>query len=159
MGYTKRQFVTGAFEEIGIADYVFDLSSEVMQTALRRLDSMMAEWNARGIRLSYPIPSSPEDSDLDEPSTVPDSANEAIILNLALRVAPGLGKVTSVDTKIAAKNAYNTLLSRACAPSGMQLPMNMPLGAGNKPIGTGANYVQPPEDRIEAGPDSYVTLD
>ena len=71
MGYTKRQFVTSAFEEIGLADYVFDLQPEQLEAALRRLDSMMAEWNAMGIRLGYSMPSSPQDSDLDEQTNVP----------------------------------------------------------------------------------------
>mgnify|MGYP003525752305 CR=1 FL=1 len=55
MGWTKRQFVTQAFEEIGLAAYVFDLTPEQLQSALRRLDSMMASWNAKGIRLGYQI--------------------------------------------------------------------------------------------------------
>jgi hypothetical protein len=87
MGYTKRQFVTSAFEEIGLADYVFDLQPEQLEAALRRLDSMMAEWNAAGIRLGYAMPSSPQDSDLDTETNVPDSAWEAIITNLAIRIA------------------------------------------------------------------------
>ena len=40
MGWTKRQFVTQAFEEIGLASYVFDLTPEQLQSALRRLDAM-----------------------------------------------------------------------------------------------------------------------
>jgi len=74
MGYSKRQFVTAAFEEIGLASYVFDLNPEQMESALRRLDAMMADWNAKGIRLGYPLPSSPQNSDLDEQTNVPDSA-------------------------------------------------------------------------------------
>jgi hypothetical protein len=54
MGYTKRQFISAAFEEIGLASYVFDLQPEQLQSALRRLDAMMADWNAKGIRLGYP---------------------------------------------------------------------------------------------------------
>ena len=82
MGWTKRQFVTQAFEEIGLASYVFDLTPEQLQSALRRLDTMIAAWNALGIRLGYPLPSSPQDSDLDEPTLVPDWANEAIITSI-----------------------------------------------------------------------------
>ena len=48
MGWTKRQFVAQAFEEIGLASYVFDLTPEQLQSALRRLDTMMAAWNALG---------------------------------------------------------------------------------------------------------------
>ena len=88
MGYTKRQFVTAALEEIGLASYVFDLQPEQLQSALRRLDALMAEWNGKGIRLGYPLPSSPQDSDLDEESNVPDSANEAVIPSPTLAKAP-----------------------------------------------------------------------
>jgi hypothetical protein len=56
MSYTKRQFVTAAFEEIGLASYVFDLTNDELTSACKRLDAMMADWNAKGIRLSYPIP-------------------------------------------------------------------------------------------------------
>jgi len=34
MGWTKRQYVTQAFEEIGLASYVFDLTPVVQQPAI-----------------------------------------------------------------------------------------------------------------------------
>jgi hypothetical protein len=74
MGYSKRQFVYAAFEEIGLASYVFDLQPEQLESARRRLDAMMADWNGKGIRLGYPIPSSPQDGSIDEQTNVPDSA-------------------------------------------------------------------------------------
>lgn len=132
MSYIKRQFVTAAFEEIGLASYVYDLQSEQLQSALRKLDGMMATWNTKGIRLGYPIPTSPENSDLDEETSVPDSANEAIYLNLAIRLAPGVGKVVSLETKQFAKDAYNGLLNKAAMPDEMQIT-DLPSGAGNKP--------------------------
>jgi hypothetical protein len=46
MGWTKRQFITQAFEEIGLAAYVFDLTTEQLQSALRRMDAMVAGWNS-----------------------------------------------------------------------------------------------------------------
>ena len=122
MGYTKRQFVTAAFEEMGLADYVFDLSPEQLESALRRLDAMLMEWNAKGIRLGYASASSPQDSDLDTETNVPDSAWEAVITNLAVRIAPGYGKTVSPDTKMVAKQGYNTLLQRATFPLEQQLP-------------------------------------
>lgn len=153
MGYTKRQFVTSAFEEIGLADYVFDLQPEQLESALRRLDSMMAEWNAIGIRLGYAMPSSPQDSDLDTETNVPDSAWEAIITNLAIRIAPGYGKAVAADTKVSAKGAYNILLQRATYPLEQQLPQTMPTGAGNKPVRLNNPYVRMPADPIDAGSD------
>lgn len=154
MGYSKRQFVIAAFDEIGLASYVFDLQPEQLQSALNRLDAMMAEWNGKGIRLGYPLPGSPQYSDLDEPSEVPDSANEAIYTNLALKIAPSYGKQVMLETKISAKMAYNTLLSRATTPTEMQLPGTMPAGAGNKPWRNYDNpFLQRPVDPVLAGQD------
>ena len=42
MGYSKRQFVAAAFEEIGLASYVFDLQPEQLQSALRyRIENIL----------------------------------------------------------------------------------------------------------------------
>ena len=156
MGYTKRQFVTAAFEEIGLADYVFDLQPEQLESALRRLDAMMMEWNAQGVRLGYPIASSPQDADLDTDTFTPDSAWEAVITNLAIRIAPGYGKTVSPDTKAMAKNAYNILLQRATFPLEKQLPETMPIGQGNKPWRWDNAYVYSPVDPVDAGSDGPI---
>jgi len=133
MGWTKRQFITQAFGEIGLASYAYDLAPEQLQDALRKLDAMIASWNALGVRLGYPLPSSPQYSNIDAETEVPDSSNEAIYLNLAIRIAPGFGKLVSPDTKSSARAAYGTLLSIAAMPIEQQLPRSMPAGAGNKP--------------------------
>jgi len=156
MGYTKRQFVTAAFEEMGLADYVFDLSPEQLESALRRLDAMLMEWNAKGIRLGYASASSPQDSDLDTETNVPDSAWEAVITNLAVRIAPGYGKTVSPDTKMVAKQGYNTLLQRATFPLEQQLPETMPSGAGNKPWWYDNPFLQRPVDPVDAGSDGPI---
>lgn len=154
MGYSKRQFVTAALEEIGLAAYVFDLQPQQIESALRRLDAMMAEWNAKGIRLAYPLPSSPELSDVDAESEVPDGANEAIITNLAVRLAPSYGKSVMPGTMVVAKEGYNTLLSRAAVPPEQQLPSTTPAGAGNKPWRTYDNpFLPTPVGQLQPGPD------
>lgn len=159
MGYTKRQFLDAAFTEIGMANYVFDLQAEDLQTARRRLDSMMAEWNGRGVRLGYPIPASPDDDDLDDATGVPDSAIEAIITNFGIRIAPSYGKSVSPDTKTTAKNAYNMLLARATFPCQMQLPAGMPGGAGRKPCYTYDEFLSTPHDTLDAGNDSAIEFE
>lgn len=159
MGYSKRQFVQSAFEEIGMASYVFDLQPEQLESALRRLDSMMADWNGKGIRLAYPLPGSPEDSDIDAESEVPDSANEAIITNLAIKIAPAYGKQVMAETKVSAKNGYQTLLSRATMPQEMQLPGTLPLGQGNKPWRVyDDEFARPPVDSVLAGQDGPINF-
>lgn len=154
MSWTKRQFVEHAFSEIGLAAYVFDLSPEQLQNALRKLDGMMAAWNALGIRIGYPMVSTPEDSSLDTETNVPDSANEAIYLNLAIRIAPGYGKQILPDTKINAKMAYNTLLSLAAMPPEMQLNTSVPAGAGHKR--SYDPFLDDPTDPLLAGQDSEI---
>ena len=157
MGYSKRQFVSAALEEIGLASYAFDMQPQQLESALRRLDAMMADWNAKGIRLGYPIPSSPQDSDLDEQTNVPDSSNEAIYTNLAIKLAPSYGKQVMPDTKATAKESYNTLLSRAAMPMEQQLPSTMPAGAGNKPWRVYDNpFIRPPADPVLAGQDGPI---
>ena len=154
MGWTKRQFIEQAFDEIGLASYAFDLTPEQMQSALRRLDTMIAAWNALGIRLGYPLPSSPQDSDLDEQTNVPDRSNEAIYTNLAIKLAPSYGKQVMPDTKATAKESYNTLLSIAAMPNQQQMPGTMPAGAGNKAWRDyDSPFLRRPVDPILAGGD------
>ena len=151
MSYTKRQFVEEAFAEIGMASYTFDLSPQQLDACLRRLDTMMATWNARGIRLGYPLPSNPEDSDLDTDTQVPDSANEAVVANLAIRLAPQYGKAVSLDTRTTAKQAYDTLLARAAFPPEQQFPRTLPMGAGQKPWRFDDPFMPAPTNPVLSG--------
>ena len=149
MSWTKREYVTAALEELGMASYVFDLQADQIAAAVRKLDSMMAEWNGRGIRLGYPLPLSPGDTDIDADSGTPDSAHDAIVTNLAIRLAPSYGKTVAVETKTTARHALNTLMARAAMPQEMQLPSTLPAGAGNK----GTTYMPEPTDPVTGGPD------
>lgn len=155
MGWTKRQLVVQAFEELGLGAYIFDLEPEQLQSALRRLDSMMGVWDGKGIRLGYPI-SSPEESDLDDNSNLPDAATETVFLNLALRLAPSFGKTPSADTKAAAKEGYGVLLAKAAMPPEMQLPGTMPAGAGNKTRGIVNPFMPEPSDPLKTGSDGVL---
>ena len=157
MSWTKRQFITASFEELGLASYIFDLGAEQLQSALRKLDMMMATWNAKGIRLGYPISSSPTSGDLDEDTTVPDSSNEAIILGLAIRLAPSFGKVVSQDTKQSFYLAYQGLLSQYAKPIEMQIT-GLPSGAGNKSCSLNYDtFLDEPQETLDVGDDA--TLD
>lgn len=156
MSWTKKQFIEQAFDDIGLAGYVFDLQPEQLQSALRKLDTMMATWNAQGIRLAYPLPSSPQDSDINQETDVPDSAYEAIYSNLAIRIASSFGKQVPIEVKATAKQAYNVLLQRATQPIEMQLPRTMPAGAGQKPWRIDDPFVPPPQNPVQTGPEGYL---
>jgi len=161
MAYTKRDIINMAFEEIGLAGYVFDLQPQQLEGALRRLDVMMATWNGKGIRLGYPLPSGIGASDLDQDTNVSDAALEAMALNLAVRIAPGFGKTPSPDTKASAKNAYNQIIAQSAKPVEMQLDnMSIPSGAGNKGYRYYNNpFLRTPIDPLTAGPDSILDLE
>jgi hypothetical protein len=133
VAWTKRQLIDQAFEELALAGHEFDITPEEQQNALRRLDTMVATWEARGIRIGYLLPSTPDGSDLDQSSGLPDSAVEAAYMNLAVRLAAGYGKALPPDTRRVAREAYETLLWAAAQPIEQQLPNTLPRGAGNKP--------------------------
>ncbi|TDV06062.1 packaged DNA stabilization gp4 family protein [Paraburkholderia caballeronis] len=129
---TKKELVEGAYEEIALAGYVFDLSPEELQTGLRRCDRLGAEWDALGIRLGYNIPPCSDDSSLDDESGVPDWAQNAFITNLAVSIAPTVGKQVSIDTRLAARRGYKALLIGNYEIPQMQMPRHMPIGTGNR---------------------------
>jgi hypothetical protein len=159
VGYTRRQFINAAMTEIGIADYDFDISPEQYQTAARRLDSMLLEWNARGLRLGMNTAASIDGTQLDIDVGLPDIANEAVIMNLAIKIAPSFGKQVMPDTKQGAKMALNTVMARFAEPIPMQLGQNTPLGAGNKPWRYGNPFVRPPVEYIDPNTDSTFGIE
>ena len=132
MSLTKGQLVSFALEEIGYAAYVYDLMPEQLDSVLRSLDAMMASWNANGIYVGYPL-SDPQNSSLTTNTGITDAANEAIYLNLAIRICSRFGKTASSELKQTAKAAYDSLIIWATTPQEMQFSRNLPTGAGNKP--------------------------
>jgi len=130
--WTKKQIIEQAFEEIGLASYIFDITADQLESALRRLDLMVASWQARNIQIGYPLPASPGNSNIDEEIQTSLNNNEALVLNLAVRLAPAYGKSVSPDTKATAKLLYDQLLIEAAMPYEQQFVRTLPLGAGYK---------------------------
>lgn len=160
MGWTKSDLISQAFESVGLASDVFELSAEQQQKALRTLDAMMAEWNGLGIRLGYPVPSNPGASAPNQDSGIPDYANSAVYLSLGIRLAGTVGKPVSSTHLAAAQRGYNSLLSKAAMPPEMQFPTTLPCGAGQKPWrGDNRPFLLEPEDELEAGPDDEITFE
>lgn len=159
MSYTKRQFILAAFEELGLSDANYNLQDSQLNTALKRLDGMMATWNSKGIRISYPLPSNPEDSNLDTETTVPDKANEAIYLNLAIRLAPAFGKVASQELKTSAREAYRSLLASNAYPLQERQLDSIPVGAGAKSYRSHSKrFITPEDPYLEVGSDGDLEL-
>jgi hypothetical protein len=157
MGYSKRQFIKAALAEIGLAEYAFDISPQQEEAALQRLDSMMAEWNAMGIRIGYPLPSSPDYSNVEAETGVPDSAYEAISTNLALKLAPQYGRQVMAATARSAAQSLNTLHVRFMKLPKMRYAPNTPLGAGNRQWSQmRGQFVIDQLQPVDAGPDQEI---
>jgi len=156
VSYSKRWFITRAFSKIGLAEYVFDLQPEQLQTALDDLDSMMAGWDGKGIRVGWSIPNAEDESELDQEVNVPYQARDAIYLQLGLLIAPNFGKTPSNEHKVAAKNALDALMNFTARPVPMGYPNTLPSGAGNKPWRNQDNPFLGSSNPLAAGGDGPI---
>lgn len=152
--WTKRQLVDKAFSRLALAGYEFELTPEEKGDALTEMDAMVAELQGRGISLSYALPASPNDSDLDQPSGLPDFAASAIYTNLALRICSSFGKTPPPSLITAAAQGMSALWAIAAYPQQQQLRGSVPIGAGNKYWrGPGRRFVNPPDlSPVQTGP-------
>ena len=126
--WTKLDVIRQAFSEIGKGSYEFDLQPEDLQTALRKLDAMMAVWGGTaGVRIGFS--GGDGKGDLGQDTAVPDWAYEALYLNLALRLCPDYGKTPSPITLMNAKAALDAVKTRTVATSTRRISGYA--GAGN----------------------------
>ena len=133
MSWTKQMLIEEAFGELALHGFVVTLGPDVLESGLRKLDTMMAMWDGKGITLSYPLPTSPDDSNLDDDSNLPDYAVEPVYMNLAVRLSAGYGKQVAPTTAATAKDGLDMVMARAAFPQEVRYPSSMPSGAGNKP--------------------------
>jgi hypothetical protein len=159
MSWTKQQIIEQAFDELALAGFTFDLDPDQMESALRRLDTMMALWSSKGIAIGYLLPSSPDESDIGSDSGIPDTAVEAVYMNLAQKLAASRGKTLTAETKLAAKQGYDALLGAAARAAARQAPMpnTMPRGAGNKPWRGGAPFFSGETDTLDTASGDPIT--
>lgn len=132
----KRAICEMAFEECGLAGYEFDKTPEEWQSALRRLDVVMAEWRTADLDLGYNAPAVVGTGDLDDASGVPDDALSATALTLAFRICPPLGKAMGMESKAAYARSMDLVRARYMTKAERVLPRSTPIGAGRKPFST-----------------------
>lgn len=157
--WTKRQLIEKAFSELALAGYVYDLHPEQLEDALQAMDAMVAEWTGTGINLGYLLPVTPDESDIDSDSGIPDAMNRAVYMNLAVTLAAGKGKVLSLDTKAAAARGYHQILAAAAREIARNSPQwsTLPRGAGNKPWrGLGPFFHGPREELATTAGDNII---
>lgn len=159
MSWTKRALVTQAFEDAGMASYVFDLAPEDLQSVLRKMDAMLAMWARKGINLGYVQSQGPDDGDLDQDSGIPTAAVFAVTNGLARYVAAMYGKPVSPEIAAAAKEGYEALLMPSRIPE-IPMPNSMPRGTGSRrDRSTYDRFLcQAPTGPVQNTPDGELTL-
>jgi hypothetical protein len=158
--WTKQQIIEQAFDELALAGYVYDLDPDHLQSALRQLDTMMAFWSSKGIALGYLLPAGPDDSNLDDDSGLPDTAVDAVYTNLSIKLAAGRGKTLSPDTRVRAKQGFDTLLGAAARAAAFAVPMpnTMPIGAGYRNgRALGRRFFPGADDTLDTASDASIT--
>lgn len=140
---TKRTLVEMAWEDCGLPGYQFEATPEENASAIRRMDAMMREWQARGIELGYYFPTAVGESDPDDPALIPDTAVNGVAGQLAMRLAPGLGKTMSAEGKKAANGAFIAIQASVQRLPDAQMTRNTPRGSGNPYWSTWQPYIVP----------------
>ena len=140
MGYTKRQLIDAALEEIGLDPVNFDVDGAEQQKCARRLEALIAKWDAENIPLGYALSDEPEDINIDAESGLRNWAYEAVYLNLAVSIAPTFGKQIMPDTKKAAHQAKIATRAKTYIITQRQYPNTMPVGSGNRRGNSRRNY-------------------
>lgn len=136
MPYTKTQIIEAAYTEAGVANYEFDISPEMVNAAVVRLNMLAANLAGTGIEIQFPSESSDTPA-VDTTTYIPNSAELYLVLEMACQIAPSIGKTISAKTEQNRTAAYNNLLMNRGMPIPEQcLPGTMPIGAGNKRWGT-----------------------
>jgi hypothetical protein len=127
---TKRLVVNMAYDEVRLSVPEFQVDPGELNTALTKLDILMAEWAVSGIYLGYNAPAIPGDGNLDDEIGIPNAALHATSLYLALRISPAFGKALSAESKIAMALALSNLRGMTLRIPNMRLPRNTPIGQG-----------------------------
>lgn len=124
-----------------MAEYIFDATPEELQSFLRRLDAIAAEWDGQGIRVGYNF-----GTDIEAQSGIPDTMDDCFAVHLAIRMAPSFGKTLSADTRVAATQSFNAMLVARRVMPQVPIPGNMPIGTGMKRGVMEPQYFQPGSD-------------
>lgn len=96
--------------------------------ALRRLESMMAQWEEKNICVGYNFE---DDPGLQSLHNVKRSYWDAMETALAMRLLGDFGKQPTPLLILNAKGAYATLLSGTAMTGMVQYPNRQPVGSGN----------------------------
>jgi len=138
MAATKNDFIVGAYEEIRISGITLAPTASDNAMALKRLESMMAEWEGRNICVGYNFE---DDPDTTSVHNVARKFWHPIHMLLADRLLPSFGKVATLEFARNRSGAQSFLSSACALISQVQYPGRMPRGSGSRiPQAPGSKY-------------------
>ena len=123
---TMRQVVSDAFEEIGVKTAEIALTSDELQSGIRRCNDMLTEWADTGITPGYI-----EVLNGDDTLNVDRNAIGAIKYNLAIRCAPSYQKQITQSLAMMASSTLQALETSAVHIGDVAFPDTLPIGSGN----------------------------
>lgn len=126
-GPQKRTIIDAAYDDCGMAGYVFGRSEEEYSSALRKLNAMMYEYPFSGLGF---IPPDRGDGSIEEPSGIAFKYQNAVSSMLALRLAPQMGKALSVEQRKAMSHSMSLLYADVAVPVEMTWPTKTIAGNG-----------------------------
>lgn len=134
---TASTVIGDALKEIVAIAAETPIDAYKAQVGIFYLNVMMFEFAASGINIGYT-----EISSLGDEMTVPDSALDAIVLNLALAISPVFkGSVTSIDLLEQAAESMEVLRDISyLRPANAPYSPNLPIGSGNESWGIDKFY-------------------
>lgn len=119
-GPTKGAIIDMAFEDCRLSGFDFDRTPEENLMALRRLNTMMAEWPWSNVGYAYPTFG---EGSADELSDVPSDAVHGVSQMLAMRLMSAFGKsipesfrITSAQSIAYVRGQYSSVPKIGFAP-------------------------------------------
>jgi hypothetical protein len=131
MTTTKNDIIRQALKKLAVTGFDSEVDPSESESALIELESMMAEWDGQGIRVGYNLAVTPEDANGADAAGILDFSRNAIVYNLAIRVAPEYGKEPSAAVVMGASQSMSRLFTAIHYLPISQYPRRMPRGSGN----------------------------
>ena len=124
---TAGTIIGDALQEILVQATEQPIESNEAQNAIRYLNRMMSAWQGEGINLGYtPITS------MGDLVTIPETANEGVVFNLALKLAPQYDIQITPQQFQNAKEAKQAIMNVTIEIGGAPYPSTLPIGSGNE---------------------------
>lgn len=152
----KIDIVLAAYEELRISGLTSAPTPREVESAVRRLDNMMASWKNKNLCVSYIPSASYSNIDPNEDSGINDTDMFAIVANLAKNLCAMFGKIPNQQTIIDAKEGYDNLFSVVVV--GRESDPYQPKGSGRS-FGDGFTYRYKFQGSEQNAPDDCDTLD